>query len=199
MTGTVMEDQASQRTLARWISIVAHPFVMTGVMVAGSALHFGSVRDAASALLLVGVAAILPVALLMIGQVRGGKWDNADASNRAERPILYAAGLIALAALLTYELMFRPGSFLIRGVVVVMIMLAVCAIVTRWIKVSLHMAFAALSATTLLLLGSPAGWLLLVVLPILAWSRLALSRHTVAEVASGSVAGAAAAYVIVRL
>ncbi len=191
-------SRSGSGSFASWISILAHPFVMTGVMVAGSALHSGTVRDAAAALLLAG-AAILPVAILMIRQVRRGDWENVDASNRAERPILFATGIVALAALLAFELAFRPGSFLIRGGVIVMIMLVICAIATRWIKVSLHMAFGALSATTLLLLGSPAGWILLAVLPLLAWSRLALSRHTVGELVSGAAAGALAAYAIVRL
>ena len=194
-----MDDHFFSRKMARWVSILAHPFVMTGIMVAGSALHRGTIRDAASALLLVGLATIFPIAILMIRQVRRGDWDNVDASNRAERPILFVVGILALAVLLTYELVFRPGSFLIRGVVIVMIMLAFCAIVTRWIKVSLHMAFGALCAATLLLIGSPAGWAVLVVLPLLAWSRLVLSRHTVDEVASGTVIGAVAAWVIVRL
>ena len=50
-------------------------------------------------------------------QVRRGRWQNADASNRAERPILYIVGGIALVALLAYLLLLRPQSFMVRGVV----------------------------------------------------------------------------------
>jgi len=162
---------------------------MIGAMVAGVALHFETPREAARTVAVVALLTVLPVAVLMVRQVRRGSWANADASNRAERPILFAVGIVALVALLVYAIVLRPGSFLVRGAVAVMIMLAVCAVVTRWIKVSLHMAFGALAAETLLFLGSPAGWILVAVLPVLAWSRLTLGRHKPAEIVIGLLVG----------
>lgn len=182
--------------VARWVSIVGHPFAMSLVMVLGAALRFSTPREALRILLLVAVTALLPIAVLMIRQVRRGSWTNVDASDRAERPLLFAVGIVALAVLLGAVLVFRPGSFLIRGVVGVLMMLAVCAVATRWVKVSLHMAFGALATTTLLFLGSPAGWVLLVGMPALAWSRLALKRHGPAEVAIGFLVGIVFGYAI---
>jgi len=186
-------------TAARWVSIVGHPFAMAMVMVLGAALRFGTPREAFRTLLLVTLIALVPVAVLMVRQVRRGSWTHVDASNRAERPLLFAVGIVALAVLLGAVLVFRPGSFLVRGVAGVLIMLAVCAVATRWIKVSLHMAFGALATTTLLFLGSPAGWVLLAVMPVLAWSRLALERHTFAEVAMGLLVGLASGAAISNL
>ncbi len=185
--------------VARWVSIAGHPFAMTVVMVLGAALHFGTPREALRTLLIVVLIALVPIAALMIRQVRQGAWANVDASNHAERPLLFAVGIVALAALLGSVLVFRPGSFLIRGASGVLIMLAVCAVATRWVKVSLHMAFGALATTTLLSLGSPVGWVLLAVMPALAWSRLALERHRPAEVAAGVLVGIAIGYGITSL
>ena len=81
---------------------------------------------------------------------------------------------------------------MVRGVVATLGMLAVCGVATRWIKVSLHMAFAALAATALALMQAPVGYALLLALPALAWSRLALHRHTPLEVALGTFIGAGA-------
>jgi len=186
-------------SLARWVSIVGHPFVVTLVMVAGAALHFGTPGEALRTSLLVTLVALVPVAALMARQVRRGSWANVDASNRSERPALFAVGIGALAALLGAVLIYRPGSFLVRGVVGVLILLAVCAIATRWTKVSLHMAFGGLATTTLLSLGSPAGWVLLAGLPALAWSRLRLVRHRPVEVALGLLVGVAFGYAIANL
>ena len=172
---------------------------MTIVLVLGAALRLSTPREALRTLLLVTLIALLPVAALMIRQVRKGSWTNVDASNRAERPLLFAVGIVALAVLVGAVLVFRPGSFLIRGAVGVLIMLAVCAVATRWVKVSLHMAFGALATTTLMYLGSPAGWVLLAVLPALAWSRLALERHGSAEIVVGLVIGIAFGYAISNL
>jgi hypothetical protein len=185
--------------VARWVSIAGHPFVMSMVMVLGAALHFGTPREAFRTLLLVSLIALLPVAVLMVRQVRRGSWTNVDASDRAERPLLFAVGIVALSMLLGAVLVFRPGSFLIRGVAGVLMMLAVCAVATRWVKVSLHMAFGALATTTLLSLGSPAGWVLLAVMPALAWSRLALERHRPVELAIGLLVGIAFGYAINNL
>ena len=165
-------------------------------MVLGTALRFSTPREAFRTLLLVTLIALLPVAILMIRQVRKGSWTNVDASNRAERPLLFAVGIVALAVLIGAVVVFRPGSFLIRGAVGVLAMLAVCAVATKWVKVSLHMAFGALATTTLLSLGSPAGWVLLAVMPVLAWSRLALERHSPAEVAIGLLVGIAFGFAI---
>lgn len=184
---------------ARWLSIIGHPFATSLVMILGVALRFGTPREAFRALLLVALVALLPVAVLMVRQVRRGTWTNVDASNRAERPLLFTVGIVALAVLLGAVALFRPGSFLLRGGAGVLAMLAVCAVATRWVKVSLHMAFAALATTTLLFLGSPAGWALLALLPALAWSRLALKRHTAAEVAAGVLIGIASGCAITLL
>lgn len=185
--------------VARWVSIIGHPFAMSMVMVLGVALHLSTPREALRTLLLVALIALLPIAALMVRQVRRGSWTNVDASNRAERPLLFAVGIVALAVLLGAVLVFRPGSFLLRGAVGVLGMLAVCAVATRWVKVSLHMAFGALATTTLLFLGSPAGWVLLAVMPALAWSRLALKRHSPAEVAIGLLVGIAFGFAIYSL
>jgi membrane-associated phospholipid phosphatase len=185
--------------VARWLSIVGHPFVMSMVMVLGLALHVSTPTEALRTVLLVAAIALVPVAVLMVRQVRTGSWTNVDASDRAERPLLFGVSITALAILIGLVLAFRPGSVLIRGALSVLIMLVVCAVATRWVKVSLHTAFGALATTTLLSLGSPAGWVLLGLLPALAWSRLALERHRPVEVAAGLFLGIAFGYAITNL
>lgn len=183
-------------TAARWISILGHPFVMVGLMVGGAASRGGSRQEMLQSMLLVGLFALGPVAALMWLQVRRGAWQNVDASNARERPPLFWVGGGALLALLVYLRLRQPESYLIRGSIAVLAMLAICALATRWIKVSLHLAFAALTATSLLLLGSAAGWAVAAILPALAWSRLALGRHRPIELALGGAVGAATGVVL---
>jgi hypothetical protein len=177
---------------ARWLSIVAHPFVMVGIMVGAAVATRHSARDALRSVLIVGTFTIIPLLVLMVRQVRAGAWENVDATNMDERPFLYAVGGLGSIALLVYLRVAQPQSFLIRGSLGTLTMFAVCALATRWIKVSLHMAFAALAATTLLLIGSPVGWALLPVVPALAWSRVTLQRHRSIEVALGTAIGVSA-------
>jgi hypothetical protein len=178
--------------MARWISIIFHPFVMVGVMVGAAAAARQGAGGAVRAVAVTALFTIVPMAVLMWRQVRRGRWQHADASNRAERPILYAVGGLALVALLAYLLLRGPQSFMVRGAAATFGMLAVCALATRWIKVSLHMAFAALAAASLALMRSPVGYAVLLLLPVLMWSRLTLERHSPAEVALGTIIGAGA-------
>ncbi len=178
--------------IARWLSILLHPFVMVGVMVGTAAATRQTAAEALRTIALVTVCTIVPLMILMARQVRRGAWDNVDASNRAERPILYFVLGAGLVAMLVYLLVSRSQSFMVRGAVATLGMVAACALATRWIKVSLHMAFAALAATALALMRSPVGYALLMVLPVLVWSRLTLERHTLPEVVLGAIIGAAA-------
>jgi uncharacterized membrane protein len=70
-------------SFARFISILCHPFAMTLVMVLGVALRLSTPRAALQTVLLVAACAIVPVAVLMIRQVRKGTWENVDASRKA--------------------------------------------------------------------------------------------------------------------
>lgn len=178
--------------MAQAISIALHPFVMIGLLVGTASAARQTAADAMRTVALVAMFTVVPLLILMARQVKRGTWENADASNRADRPILYGVAGMGLAALTFYLLALGSQSFLVRGTLVVFGMLAACAVATRWIKVSLHMAFAALTASVLTLMRSPIGFLIAGLLPALIWSRLTLKRHSAAEIALGTVVGGAA-------
>lgn len=184
--------------LARWVSIVAHPFVMVALLVAVAARRQTS-GNAVQSVLLVVIAVVVPIAVLMFRQVRRGRWSDVDASKPSERPVLFLVALAGLSAALLWLLINDPQSFLVRAVIVVAAFLLLAALLTRWVKLSLHVAFAALSATTLCLLGSAVGYALVVVVPAVFWSRIALARHRVPELLIGLVLGIFTGIVLVRI
>jgi membrane-associated phospholipid phosphatase len=172
-----------KHTLARWISILAHPFVMASLMALGIGVR--------SALLVAGFATV-PLAVLMAMQVRSGRWGDVDASRRDERPVLFAVAGLGLLALAIYLALTRPVSPLLGGLLAPVGLLGGAAVVNRWVKVSLHVGFAVMAAGTLIQLGSPLGWALVPVALLLGWSRLVLNRHQPAELLAGGVLGLAA-------
>ncbi|HYG64026.1 MAG TPA: hypothetical protein VEL74_15730 [Thermoanaerobaculia bacterium] len=180
---------AASTSLARWISILAHPFVMAVVMAVTTGIRFGALRGGVGAAVAVGLV-ILPVALLMARQVRAGRWGNVDASEPRERPALFAVAILSLFALFLYLWLRETQASLLRGVGGTLALVVVAAVANRWIKVSLHMAFACLTVTVLVLLGSIVGWCLVPVIPALAWSRLQLARHRPVELIAGTALGA---------
>jgi hypothetical protein len=186
------------KQVARWVSILAHPFVMVALLVAVPAMRQSSGKPVQS-VLVAAIAVVVPIAVLMFLQVRRGQWSNVDASKPSERPVLFLVAVLGLVAALGWLLWNDPRSFLVRGMLVVAAFLLLAAFLTRWIKLSLHVAFAALTATTLSLLGSPVGYALLAVVPVVFWSRLALGRHRVPELLVGLVLGVVTGIVLVRV
>jgi membrane-associated phospholipid phosphatase len=72
------------------------------------------------------------------------------------------------------------------------------AITLSW-KISAHAGTAALVATLTLLLYGPTLWPILFLVPLIAWSRVRLGRHTVAQTVAGAVLGmitTAATYIL---
>jgi membrane-associated phospholipid phosphatase len=185
-------------SVARWVSIVFHPFVTTLVLAGGVEMRRGPAA-ATRGVAAVAILFILPLALLTVRQVRSGAWATVDASHRRDRPVLYAVGGGALLALIGYLAVAHPGSPMLRGAAGTLGMLAACALATVWVKVSLHMAVAALAAAVLVTLGSPAGWVLLAAIPLLAWSRVALGRHRPIEVIVGGAIGAVSGILLARI
>lgn len=186
------------KQFARWISIVAHPFTMITLLAAVPAIRHAS-RHTFQSVLLVMFAVIVPIGLLMILQVRRGQWSNVDASNASERPALFLIALVALVATRAWLRLKDPQSFLVQGILVTAGFVLVAAFLNRWIKLSLHIAFSALTATTLSLMGSWVGYVLIAVIPLVFWSRLALARHRVHELAVGLVLGALTGLCLFRL
>jgi len=182
--------------IARWVSIIAHPFVMGVVMVGTTAARFRPANEIATNVGIVVLLAVVPIALLTARQVRRGAWGNVDASDVRERPLLYAVGIGGLGVLVAYLAFRRSDSFLLRGSSVALGVVVLCAIITRWIKVSLHVTAAALAATGLILTGSVVGWILAAAVPFLVWSRLVLGRHKPWEVALGAMIGIAGGIVM---
>ena len=170
---------------------------MVALLVAVPAMLRSS-GTAVQSVLLVAIAVVVPITVLMFRQVRRGRWSNVDASKPSERPVLFIVVLAGLVAALGWLLVNDPQSFLVRGILVVAAFLLVAALLTRWVKVSLHVAFAALAATTLSLLGSAVGYALIAVVPMVFWSRIALARHRIHELLTGLMLGVLAGIVLVR-
>lgn len=124
-------------------------------------------------------------------QVGSGRWSHVDASARSERyslNILLATICASVAAMLWY-VTGKPSlalGFALAAALVVMALLLM-----KWVKVSLHVAFAAF-ATAFLWPNRLAVVAGVVFIAALVWSRLALARHVAADIATGLLLGAAA-------
>lgn len=179
-----------RRRVARWVSIVAHPFVLIPVLVAITTVRALPPARAALVIGVVLAVAILPMQWIVTRRVRRGSWSDHDVSIREQRTGFYpfAVGLAVMTVLLL--LLFKPPSSVMRGTLAVVFLVAVAYPINLFHKISLHTAFAVFFALALFPLGTVAaaiGGLVAVAVP---WSRLELRRHSASEVITGAVLGA---------
>jgi hypothetical protein len=181
----------SRIAVARAISIRAHPIVL--VLVA--ALIAASSRGATFVQLRLVAAALVGLGVIVLGfswlQVRNGRWSHVDASAPHERRSLHVflAAVLLLGSALLWLLTRRLHMAIALALSGALVMSAL--LMARWVKASLHAAFAAF-ATALVWPNALAVVGGLVVTVAVVWSRLALGRHVAADIATGLVLGAVA-------
>lgn len=189
MLFVLMPDRPQLTTFAMWTSWLGHPFMMILWMVVTAGINVTTPGETVWSVLVVIGVGILPVAALMVYEVRKGHWQNLDASNPKERRTVYALAILLLIFLFFWLLQRKAESYLLRGVPWGLALVTSLALVNRWIKASVHMAFASMAATIALFLGSLTALFLVPGLPLLAWSRLYLSRHKPGELVVGAMLG----------
>ncbi len=183
-----MRDQ-----LARWISILAHPFVVSLLCVAIATVRFVGVQNRAAVILSTVLIVILPLCWFMYQQTRRGRWKNIDASDRSERPTLYALALILTAALGLYLFQNPATRVLARGAFGMLGLLIVGRTLNAIVKSSMHVAVLTFVAVILCFIEWKFGLALAIVIPAVAWARVAMQRHSWSEVSVGLLLGFGAA------
>ncbi|MFG3708221.1 phosphatase PAP2 family protein [Micromonospora sp. NPDC047670] len=184
-------DRGPGRRAARLVTEVLAPSVLVTVMplvVAARATGSlgGVLRWGGAALFF---CAVVPVGVVVYGVRRGWLTDRhiGDHTQRL-RPLALglasvAVGVALLAALdAPRPLVALMAATLVNG--------AAATAVNHWWKLSVHAATAAGSVTVLVLVFGPALHALWPLVAAVAWSRVRLRDHTVAQVLAGAAVGA---------
>lgn len=158
------------------------------------ALH--SASSAREALVLGVVAALfaslLPFVVLLRG-VRSGRLNDRHLRIREQRPAMMVMGLasvvIGSALLVAWG---APRELLALLAAMVAGLVTTLAVTVRW-KISIHAAVAAGTAAILVAVFGPLMLLTVSVVALIAWSRVVLTHHTLAQVVAGAVVGAVVA------
>ena len=176
--------------------MVGHPFVMIVLLV----LLLSWTMNRAVAWRITGfvtIMGLIPTGLLLWRRSTSRREQAADGSAPNDRSILYFSLITVLLLSCVYFHFVEHSVFLARGSAVTALMSAVAAVANRWIRLSLHLAFAVFSGVILTRIHLSYGLPILILSPLLAWSRLVLLRHTLPEVIGGSVLGLSAAVILI--
>ncbi|MER7475938.1 hypothetical protein, partial [Micromonospora sp. NPDC000018] len=184
-------DRSPGRRLARLVTEVLAPSVLVTVMplvVAARATGSpGGVLRWGGAALVFGAA--VPVGVVLYGVRRGWLTDRhiGDHTQRL-RPL--ALGLASVAVGIALLAALDAPRLLVALMVATLVNGAVVTAVNHWWKLSVHAATAAGSVAVLVLVFGPALHALWPLVVAVAWSRVRLRDHTVAQVVAGAAAGA---------
>lgn len=189
-TTALVKVKSKQDTLASVVSNVAAPPVLAVVGVVLVALETATQGAWEWALFFASVAVALPL-LYVVWEVYRGNITDVHVPDRAQRTRPY---LVALAASLATWAIFAwypaPPLFRILALANGIQALVFFVITLRW-KISLHSAAAGgLTVLGLAALSTSGLWLALTV-PLIAWARVRLRRHTLAQTVCGALLGAA--------
>jgi len=124
-----------------------------------------------------------------------GKWrgifSDYDLTKKEEREKFYAVAAILAVSYFTIAFSFKgiffPISIVALGIVLGIILLV---FINLYIKASIHIAvITAFVITMEYLYDQNTFWTLFIIIPLLAWSRLILKRHTIPELIVGVLLG----------
>ena len=179
----------SATQFARAVSWMGHPLVFVTVSVGIVVVSRLARRDALSILPVLFISVILPMALLLFGGVRSGRWSDADVSERTERKRFYPAAIPLLGIGIVALWSLRASNFVLRGALVTFALFILAAILNFRIKLSLHALFAFYCSVILFRIHPLFGGVACALAITLFWSRLYLQRHDLAEMLTGTLLG----------
>lgn len=182
--------------LARIVTEALTPAVLVAGISVAVAWHGGSIGWG---IVTAVFASGIPVGYIVRG-IRAGRFTDHHVRVREHRPtVIIAAGVSVLAGLALMLLLDAPRDLVALTVAMLTGLVLTFAATTWWGKVSFHTAVAAGTATTLVLVFGP--WLHLAwpIVGAVAWSRVTLKEHTIAQAVVGTVLGTLAAAVVFPL
>lgn len=174
--------------LAWWITQIGSPPVLglAGILLVGAALGFG--QHWPLLLTYTSLALLLPFGFVL-WLLQQGKVSDYNLTQREERfwPMVVSMAS-ALVGWLVLRQMQAPALLLALAATNLAQSVTYFFITLRW-KVSIHSAVAA----GLAVLGSAVAggtvWALVLAVPLVAWSRVVLRRHTLAQTVVGAAIG----------
>ena len=177
-----------RRQIANLTSNILNPYLVSLVMIL--LLSFRSTASTGDAIkwsLLSIAVSILPVFSVIVYLVHNQKLEGIFVSPRKQRNKVYllaiACAVIGCVILLYLGAPRVLVATFVAGLSVIFIFMCINLL---W-KISLHTAFIAASVTVLIILYGAIGTVTVVLLPPIAWARVELEHHSIAQVATGAL------------
>ena len=177
-----------RKRVAKLTSNILNPYLVSLVVIIVLSLESTtSISDAIKwSLILVGVT-IMPVFSVIVYLAHKEKLEGIFIVARRQRNKFYLlASICAVASFLILLLGDAPLVLIATFVAALSAIIVFMGINLLW-KISLHTAFAAGSVTVLTILYGAVGALTIMLVPPIAWARIELEHHSLAQAVTGAL------------
>lgn len=132
---------------------------------------------------------ILAVALFVIIGVFLGVFSNFDVSKKEQRPLLFSFSAFAIFCYLLSLFILDGPKILFVALAGIVLGLIIIVFVNKWIKASIHVASLTSVVLFIGIIYQGYYFLLLFLIPFLAWARIKTKEHTLMETVVGGILG----------
>jgi len=186
--------------IARIISQLSQPPLIIGLFITYLVFHYAPDTATGFLWLLIagGLIGAVPTIFTFIA-VKQGWIQDVLLSRREDRtgPMLIAA-FGAIVTLITFYKMGVPADILVFLMALILVLTVIIFITLFW-KISVHAATITVVTITINMLTGGEFWYLLLLIPIVAWSRVYRKKHSIAQVIAGVLTGGVIVYSIFEL
>ena len=181
--------KTEQLKIAKAISFIGHPLLTIPLFVAVMMFAFEDFEKALLNSALIIGCIFLPLFLRMYIKSRNRTYTNFDVSDRIQRKTLFTF-IIPLMVVVTVILFKNnPDSDFSLSVLFGTILVIISQIINLFIKSSLHVSLNIYLSALVMTADLRIGIAVFLFSGLIAWSRIALGRHTWKEVVFGSCIG----------
>jgi membrane-associated phospholipid phosphatase len=184
--------------IARWISHVVSPHIVGLVLTAAMALRYSDNPwgDVMWLSLLIPLLIVPPFGYLL-WLVHTGSIEDIYLPRRETRLrplVVIMLWLFFCLGLIQY---WQAPSMVGKLLFAMMVLVGVLSLITLFWKISFHGAAITAAATTTMMVAGSSAWPVVLLVPLVGWSRVHLKRHTMRQVIYGSLLGAMVALFLV--
>ncbi|MEK7354095.1 MAG: hypothetical protein AABZ77_06295 [Chloroflexota bacterium] len=187
----------TRQRIANLTSNILNPFLISlAVILLFSFSSSTSTLEAIKWSLIATAVSIVPVFLVVIYLIHNGGLDTIFANARQQRTKIYlAAGFSAIAGYFILSYLKAP-PILVAGFTAVLSMVVIFMFINLWWKISVHTGCIAASSMVLVMLYGWTAAATVPLVPLTAWARVELERHSLAQAVTGAVLAAVIAVVV---
>jgi membrane-associated phospholipid phosphatase len=188
-----------RKKAARLVSNIFNPFLISLAVIV--LLSFTSASSISTSIKWLSISislSILPIFIVVVYLVHNHKIEGIFIRARKQRNRIYLLASVCTAVNCAVLYYLGAPRVLTASFVAGLLAIVIFMCINLWWKISVHTAFVTASVTVLIILYGTLGLLSAVLLPVMAWSRIELGRHSPAQVAVGAVLAALIVVVVFR-